>query len=426
MKTPVYDFIGVGIGPFNLGLAALCDDIAPLNCLFFEQNKSFGWHEGMLIKGTSLQVPFYADLVTLAAPESKFSYLSFLQRTGRLFRFAIRENPYPTRLEYNLYCKWVVSQLNTLHFGSKVIKISYAEKEKLYQVEVQNTFENILQTYYCKRIVLGIGSVPSIPTCIRKPLNKKIIHSSQYCFNKNKIQNAKSVCVIGSGQSGAEIFYDLLPSYKLFKKGLYWITRSERFFPMDFSKFSLEMTSPDYINFFYSLPLSVKDRLSASQQSLFKGINHTLIEAIYDYLYIESLEKKITGIHMRNNTALKNVTESDTSLTLNFHHRLTSKDYEIEADFIILATGYKTEIPSFIDALVSKIAFDEKGRYAVNKNYSIDKNGNEIFVQNAELHTHGFNAADLGMGPYRNAIILNTILGYQHFCNEDNIAFQQF
>jgi hypothetical protein len=39
-------------------------------------------------------------------------------------------------------------------------------------------------------------------------------------------------------------------------------------------------------------------------------------------------------------------------------------------------------------------------------------------------HTHGFNAPDLGMGPYRNAIILNTILGYEYFPLEKDVPFQ--
>jgi len=30
------------------------------------------------------------------------------------------------------------------------------------------------------------------------------------------------------------------------------------------------------------------------------------------------------------------------------------------------------------------------------------------------------------MGPYRNAIILNSILGYEHFVMEKNVAFQRF
>lgn len=73
-----------------------------------------------------------------------------------------------------------------------------------------------------------------------------------------------------------------------------------------------------------------------------------------------------------------------------------------------------------------RLSFDDKGRLAVQRNYSIDKNGSSVFVQNAELHTHGFNAADLGLGVYRNAVMINSILGYEYYQIEDGISFQNF
>ncbi len=39
MNDKVYDLLGIGVGPFNLGLAALCHDIAHINCLFIEQKR---------------------------------------------------------------------------------------------------------------------------------------------------------------------------------------------------------------------------------------------------------------------------------------------------------------------------------------------------------------------------------------------------
>jgi lysine N6-hydroxylase len=72
MSEPrVRDVVGIGLGPFNLGLAALLDG-APedVDAAFLERDAEFAWHEGMLIEGTTLEVPFLADLVTLADPTS--------------------------------------------------------------------------------------------------------------------------------------------------------------------------------------------------------------------------------------------------------------------------------------------------------------------------------------------------------------------
>lgn len=37
----VYDIIGIGIGPFNLGLAALASDLVQLDCIFIDQQEGF-------------------------------------------------------------------------------------------------------------------------------------------------------------------------------------------------------------------------------------------------------------------------------------------------------------------------------------------------------------------------------------------------
>ena len=96
-----------------------------------------------------------------------------------------------------------------------------------------------------------------------------------------------------------------------------------------------------------------------------------------------------------------------------------------EAEAVIMATGYYYPVPGFISLIRHLIQWNDKVQYAVNKNYSIDSH-HTLFVQNADLHTHGFNSADLGLGPYRNAIILNSILQYEHFQMELGVTFQKF
>ena len=35
---------------------------------------------------------------------------------------------------------------------------------------------------------------------------------------------------------------------------LNWVTRSPRFFPLEYTKLTLEMTSPEYVDYFHALP----------------------------------------------------------------------------------------------------------------------------------------------------------------------------
>ena len=112
--------------------------------------------------------------------------------------------------------------------------------------------------------------------------------------------------------------------------------------------------------------------------------------------------------------------------SLGFEHSETGSPFSENTNAVILATGYQYKVPLFLGSMNDHIEWLEDGKYHIKENYAIDRN-NTIFVQNAELHTHGFNSADLGLGPYRNAIILNTILKREHIqINQTGNVFQEF
>ena len=119
-------------------------------------------------------------------------------------------------------------------------------------------------------------------------------------------------------------------------------------------------------------------------------------------------------------------TVRDGGIHISLYHTEQAQYFTHATRFLILATGYRYSVPGLLQAIKDRIQWNKKGEYLVKRNYSVDVTGNEIFVLNGELHTHGFTTPDLGMGPYRNATILNEILGYAHFSLEKNIAFQDF
>jgi lysine N6-hydroxylase len=91
-----------------------------------------------------------------------------------------------------------------------------------------------------------------------------------------------------------------------------------------------------------------------------------------------------------------------------------------------MATGYKYKEPAFLQGITERINRQPDGLLQVQRDYTIDINGEEIFVQNVELHTHGFVTPDLGMGAYRNAHIINKVCGREVYQIEKRIAFQHF
>jgi lysine N6-hydroxylase len=295
---------------------------------------------------------------------------------------------------------------------------------------VHNLSSDQLLFYHASRLVIGVGSLPSITHCANNHYqwgnsNNNIIHSSDYLFRKDSILEQANVIIVGSGQSAAEIFYDLL-QYSDHMEQLSWFTRASRFYPMEYSRLTLEMTSPDYIDHFYSLPAHKRKEILQTQDPLYKGINFSLINDIYDALYLRSSNQAKLSVQLHTHTELTGISEDANQLKLSFYHTAMERHFEHNTGALILATGYTQATPAFLDSIKDHLQWNDDGLYNVNRNYSIDSSRKRIFVQNAELHTHGFSAPDLGMGPYRNATILNAILGYEHFTMEKNVAFQTF
>ncbi len=423
-EQTVYDIIGIGIGPFNLGLAALTEPIEELNCLFIDQNENFNWHAGMMLDNARLQVPFYSDLVTLADPCSKFSYLNFLKAKGRMFRFAIIDEPFILRSEYNEYCRWVASQISYLRFDVRCEAVQYNESNKIYTVYCRGKGSSLAVAYYCKHIILGVGTVPNVQDNFYDLVEGKgmVFHSSDYLFKKEELLKLKSIAIIGSGQSAAEIFYDLLSRCDTIN--LKWYTSASEFFPMDYSALALEKTSVEYINYFFGLEGQRRQRKLEGDARLYKGINFSLIQDIYRAMYCQSVVKQKGNFSLHPNARLKRIVTSNSGFDLHFFHNELDRDFGDYVDAVILATGYKSETPEFLTE-VSGLKPDTYGGYKVNRNYSIDDN-NSIFVQNAELHSHGFSAPDLAMGPYRNSVIINEIVGREMYSIEKGIAFQKW
>ncbi|MFE1845878.1 lysine N(6)-hydroxylase/L-ornithine N(5)-oxygenase family protein [Streptomyces sp. SID9913] len=418
----VHDFVGIGLGPFNLGLACLTEPIAELDGVFLESKPDFEWHAGMFLDGAHLQTPFMSDLVTLADPTSPYSFLNYLKEKGRLYSFYIRESFYPLRVEYDDYCRWAAAQLTSIRFGTTVTAVDYDEADGLYAVRTRDG-----DTYRARHLVLGTGTVPYVPEPCRG-LEGGLFHNAQYVHRRDELRGKESVTIVGSGQSAAEIYHELLSEIDVHGYRLNWVTRSPRFFPLEYTKLTLEMTSPDYIDYFRALPEETRYRLEKQQKGLFKGINSDLIDAIFDLLYQKNVESGGRGVATRllTNSTLTTARWEDGGYTLGFHQDEQDKDFEIRTEGLVLATGYHYEPPAFLEPVRDRLRLDGHGRFDVARNYAIDVTGRGVFLQNAGVHTHSITSPDLGMGPYRNSSIIRELLGREVYPVEKSIAFQEF
>ncbi|MFD5425129.1 lysine N(6)-hydroxylase/L-ornithine N(5)-oxygenase family protein [Streptomyces sp. NPDC127084] len=441
------DLVGIGIGPFGLSLAALAHGLRQregegpggFGFAFYEQRPAFHWHPGLLIDGATLQVPFLADLVTLADPASPWSFLSYLKARERLYPFYFAEKFHIHRAEYDSYCRWVSELLPGLHFGHRVDSVSWNAERALFEVDFTRTggaadTDDALGRAYARNIAIGIGTEPHIPVPLR-PLadapGVRVVHSADYLAHRAQLLAAGHVTVIGSGQSGAEIFLDLLRARPTGAEKLHWLSRTEAFAPMEYSKLGLEHFTPDYTRYFHALPEAVRDRLVPGQWQLHKGIDAETIAAIHDELYRRTLhggwpDAVLTpGVRVR--TAGRVAT---TKVELHLEHLQQGTRSRLTTDAVILATGYRERpLDRLLVGLDAHMRRDRSERPLVDAQFRLVLDpgvSGSVYVQNAERHTHGVGAPDLGLAAWRSATILNSLTGKEHYPLPRRTAFTSF
>ncbi|MDS0300464.1 lysine N(6)-hydroxylase/L-ornithine N(5)-oxygenase family protein [Halogeometricum sp. S1BR25-6] len=427
-RTETRDVVGVGVGPFNLGLAALLEGSdADVDAVFLERDAEFHWHEGMLLDGTTLEVPFLADLVTLADPTNPYSYLNYLRETGRIYEFYFYETFQIPRREYDDYLRWVVDEFDACRFSREVTDVRWDGEREEYVVVARHAETGERFEYRGENVALGVGSRPQIPEQLRGHSGEDVFHTARYRHNRERALSAESITVVGSGQSAAEVFYDLLKRQSEHGYRLDWLTRSDGFFPMEYSKLGLQHFTPEYERYVYDLPQAVKDDLIPNQDLLYKGVDPETSADIYDLLYRRSIGDREPDVGLFAMTEARDIEPVGDAYALDCRQWQTDESFVHESEVVVCGTGYERPTPGFLEPLEEEISWDERGRFEVTEDHrlEIDLPG-EVFLQNAELHTHGVGVPDLGLGCYRNTKFVNRLAGREVYPEDVDTVYQDF
>ncbi|MEN3360908.1 MAG: lysine N6-hydroxylase [Mycobacteriales bacterium] len=426
------DLLGVGVGPFNLSLAALLDPVGSVRAEFCEQAGTFGWHPGLLLDGATTQVPFLADLVTLVDPTSRHSFLEYLRAHDRLYPFYFRERFQVPRREYDHYCRWVADRLPSCRFGVRVDALRWLDADGVFEAELTGVRSGRAERRRARNVVLGVGTVPYLPPAVAGAVGDDVFHAAEFLRRRDVTARAGAVTVAGSGQSGAEVFLELLRGQPEHGYRLDWLTRSTGFLPMEYTPLGLEHFTPDYTAYFRSLPAATRDELLPSQGLLYKGIGPDTSAEIYQLLYDRSVAGARPAVGLRPHLDLRGITANPAGprrWRLCCRHRQLDRPVTIDTDCLILATGYRAARPALLEPVADRIRWDEHGRFRVDADYRVATDPavrGGLFVQNAELHTHGVGTPDLGLGAHRAATISNAVAGRAVYRLPRRVAFTDF
>ena len=421
------DVLAIGCGPFNLGLAALASTVDDLDVLVVDSRDEFRWHPGLMFDEARLQVGFLSDLVTLVDPTHPMSFLNYMADTDRMYRFLVRENFYPTRVEYEAYLRWCIDRLDTLRWGTTVTEVTWDDAADAFAVTIVSG--GTTSTVAARHVVVGVGTEPFVPESLSSD-SSAVVHSSDYLYHQDKAHAADTVTVIGSGQSGAEIVIDLLEANLRGGPSVRWWTRTPWFAPLDFTKMSLEMTTPAYMDYFQSLPEEARDRIRPQHWQFHKGVSSDTLERVHELMYQRQLREKLNPVQLRISTEVDAIdTLADGKLRVRGRHLDTGTQLAHTTDKVIACTGYQPRPTPFLDPIDSRLHRDSRGRLVIGPAHQVEAEpalANRLFVANAEEHAVGVSAPNLDIGAVRNARILNAVTGREVYRLPKDTAFTAF
>jgi len=406
MNNP-FDLAGIGIGPFNLSLAALLSNVAGCRVRFFDRKADFNWHPGMMLPGTQMQTSYLKDLVTPVDPSNPYGFLSYLVKKGRFYRFINADYPRARRVEFADYLRWVAGQLPNLSFGASVDEVAFEDRSFSLQGKG-------LSRTYSRHLVVATGMKPNIPAWVERYVGEHCLHSHSYVGTHFSVAGQR-VAIIGGGQSGAEIFLDLMAGKRGKASEITWISRRPGLDPLDETAFTNEYFTPDYVRQFHRLPEPRKRPIVKSHKLTGDGVSPVTLQALSQFLYdTDFLDHDTTPYAILPNREVHLMGCDKNGYHLHMRNGFNKADAVVAADKIILATGYRYQLPTCLGLLLERMDLDAEGFPRLSDDYSVPWDGpagHRIYMQNAGRNSHGVADAQLSLAAWRSAVIINSLLG---------------
>ncbi|TVT61270.1 L-lysine 6-monooxygenase [Amycolatopsis rhizosphaerae] len=401
-----YRCLGVGVGPANLSLASLLYGRPGVPNLFLDRKDRFGWHDGQQIPGAKLQVSLLKDLVTLSDPTNRFSFLSYLHKQGRIYHFVNAQFDSVPRQEFRNYLEWASRINENVTFGEEVLGVEFQDVFTVHTSDRVVTADNV---------VVGVGTQPWVPEPARGKLGGTQFHVADYVAKSRELAG-KRVAVVGGGQSGAEVFLDLIsrPPAELPRRAT-WISRRRNYFPIDDSPFTNEYYMPSYSDYFFELERSTRIALNAQHVLTSDGISESTLREIYQRCYarrfVDGSPDLFALLPNRNVTDVRADRGGwDLTVTGNDDPGLVE---HVEVDHVVWATGFRSAATDFLAPVEHRLA-REGDEYRVDRDFAIEWDGprnRSVFLQNGARGQRGLADPNLSLMAWRSQRILDRLLG---------------
>ncbi|WP_179381008.1 lysine N(6)-hydroxylase/L-ornithine N(5)-oxygenase family protein [Jannaschia marina] len=399
---PTLDLAGIGVGPFNLSLAALADGVPGLATAFFERDAAFSWHPGLGFDGSVMQTSYLKDLVTPVQPTSRWSFVNFLVTHGRFYDFMAGRFGTVTRREFTDYMAWVADKLPQTRFGAPIERVEHDGNGFRLTTAAGETWQS-------RALSIGTGQVPRVPEFA--PLGPDCLHGVDYLTLCPGTADRR-VAVVGGGQTGAEIVLDLL-SRPDRPREITWISRRDAFWELQEGGLIDQIYTPAYRRAYRSMPARQQGKALESQKYSSDGLTPQTADALYAALYRQHHLGGGTVARLRPGRTVTGIERAFRSFRLTARTDCGGAE-QSTADIVVLATGFRPEVPACLTPIRHRLGIETSGALALGEDYRVLWDGPEttpIYGLNHGRRSHGIVDPQLSLTAWRSATILEDLCG---------------
>ena len=414
----VYDVVGIGFGPSGLALGIAIEEhnaaVGPeraVTAKFVERQPRFGWHRGMLLPGTTMQVSFLKDLATMRNPHSTFSFVSYLHAQDRLVDFINGKSLFPSRIEFHGYLEWVAARLDHLvAYDADVVDVRpVLDGTSVAGFDVVARDGRVTRA---RNIVVATGLTPTLPQGIER--SARVWHTSELLPRLAQLGETppRRFVVVGAGQSAAEATEHLHSRFA--DAEICSVFSRYGYSPADDSPFANQIFDPAAVDTYFDAGADAKRMLvDYHANTNYSVVDLELIQELYRRAYQEKV-RGVERLRFVNVARVTDVHETGDDVVAVIRSLADGETSMLRADAIVFATGYvptdATDLLGEVDAYCLR---DTDGRLSLRRDYRVETSPlvtGSIYVQGACQESHGLSSSLLSTTAVRAGEILDSLL----------------
>lgn len=410
--THCHDVLGIGFGPANLALAiALEEEGHDLDVRFLEARPGPSWQSAMMLDGSDIQNHPVRDLVSLRNPRSRYSFINYLFENDRLLEHLNLPAEFPLRKEYAQYITWAAGHFSRLvDYGVRVTDVSFgrdADGRPRYVVTTSTG-----ETLHARSLVVGTGRAPFIPEPFGAVDSPRVFHLTDYLPALKRLEelrtagqgdpSPRAVTVIGGSQSAVELTLDLARRYP--RAVVTTLVRSLTLREKDTSPFSEEGYFPGFTDYYYRASRETKTGIDAFMRlTNYSSADGDVLRELYRLIY----EQRLDGdqrVFVNGSRQVRGLEADENGVRLTAEELNTGEFEEHEADFVVLATGFRDlgpgahqeRVPALLRGIADDFAFDSDGYLSISPDYEVQPAGPDtpaLFLNGLCESSHGIGDA---------------------------------